>query len=65
MMEAMVTASMVPAAQQSLEKHFLELPELPLKPNHDILKEVLDKDPKQLAIASLSQHQLYLENMHY
>ena len=73
MMEAMVTASMVPAAQQSLEnfkKTFfsmkldeVELPELPLKLNHTILKEVLYKDPKQLTIASLSQHHLYLENM--
>ena len=73
MMEAMVTASMVPAAQQSLEnfkKTFfsmkldeVKLPELPLKPNHTILKVVLDKDLEQLTIASLSQYHLYLENI--
>ena len=72
-MEAMVTASMVPAAQQSLKnfkKTFFSmkldeviLPKLPLEPNHTILKEVLDKDLKQLTIASLSQHHLYLEEM--
>ena len=74
MMEAMVTASMVPAAQQSLENfkrayfgkrldevvpHFV--PVIPLKQYHTILNDVLDKDPRQLTIAELHQHHFYLE----
>ena len=74
MMEAMVTASMVPAAQQSLEnfkKVFFSMkldevvphyvPVIPLKPNHTIINEVLDQDPKKLTIAELHQHHFYLE----
>ena len=74
MMEAMVTASMIPAALKSLEnfkKAFFSMkldevvphyvPVIPLKPNHTILKEVLDKDPRQLSIAELHQHHFYLE----
>ena len=74
MMEAMVTASMIPAAQQSLEnfkKAFFGMkldkviphcaPVIPMKPNHTILNEVLDKDPRQLTIAELHQHHFYLE----
>ena len=72
MMEAMVTASMVPAAQKSLEnfkntffsmKLDKALNLLPLKQNHTILKEVLNKDLNKLTIASLHQHHLYLEKM--
>ena len=74
MMEAMVTASMVPAAQKSLENfkktHFGKkldkviprfVPVIPLKQNHTILDEVLDKDPRQLTIAELHKHHFYLE----
>ena len=74
MMEAMVTASMVPAAQQLLENfkkaHFGKkldelvpqfVPVIPLKQKHTILKEVLDKDPRQLTIAELHKHHFYLE----
>ena len=74
MMEAMVTASMIPAAQQSLENfkkaHFgkklsevvpLHVPVIPLKPGHTILREVLDKDPRDLTIAELHEHCSYLE----
>ena len=66
MMEAMVTASMVPAAQQSL-KNFKNtffsmkldevLPDVPviaLKPNHTILREVLDKDWLLVQLAPLN-----------
>ena len=74
MMEAMVNASMVPAAQQSLENfkkvfhgkkldevvpHYV--PVLSLMPNHTILREVLDKDPRHLTIAELHEHCFYLE----
>ena len=74
MMEAMVTASRVPVAQQSLEnfknaffgKKLDEVipyysPVLPLMPNHIVLKEVLDKNLRQLTIAELHEHCFYLE----
>ena len=74
MMEAMVTASMIPVAQQSLENfkkayfgkkldevvpHYV--PVIPLKPGHTILREVLNKDPRDLTIAELHEHCFYLE----
>ena len=37
------------------------VPVIPLKPNHTILSEVLDKNPRQLTIAELHQHHFYLE----
>ena len=37
------------------------VPVLPLIPNHTILKEVLDKNPRQLTIAELHEHCFYLE----
>ena len=74
MMEAMVTASMIPAAQQSLENfkkaHFGKklsevvphhVPVIPLKPGHTILREVLNKDPRDLTIAEFHEHCFYLE----
>ena len=74
MMEAMVTASMIPAAQQSLEnfkKAYFgkkldevvphHVPVIPLKPGHTILREVLNKDPRDLTIAELHEHCFYLE----
>ncbi|XP_065885365.1 glycylpeptide N-tetradecanoyltransferase-like isoform X2 [Dysidea avara] len=74
MMEAMVTASMVPAAQQSLEnykktffgKELSEVvphyvPVIPLKSGHTIMMEVLDKDLRKLTINELHKHRFYLE----
>ena len=74
MMEAMVNASMLPAAQQSLEnfkKSFLNMklsevvpyymPKMLLKTNHVILNEVLNKDFRHLTIAELYQHHHFLE----
>ena len=62
MMETMVTASMVPAAQQLLENFkniffsmkldevLPHMPVISLKLNQIGLREVLDEDPKQLTI---------------
>ena len=74
MMEAMVTASMIPSAQQSMEnfknaffgKKLDEVvpyyvPVIPLMSNHTILKEVLHKNPRHLTIAELHEHCFYLE----
>ena len=73
MMEAMATASMIPAAQETIEnfkKAFFSMtlkeaapsfPVIPLKPNHTELHEVLDRDPSQMTIGELHKHRFYLE----
>ena len=74
MMEAMVNASMIPAAHESLEnfkKAFFDMklsevvpdfvPVIPLKPGHTTMEETLDKNPKQLTIFELHKHRFYLE----
>ena len=73
MMEAMATASMIPAAQETIEnfkKAFFGMtlkeaapyfPVIPLKPNHTELYEDLDRDPSQMTIGELHKHRFYLE----
>ena len=74
MMEAMVTASMIPAAKKSLEnykKTFFNMklsevvpsfvPVIQLKPNNSTIEEILDKDPRQFTIGELHEHRFYLE----
>jgi len=70
MMEAMATASMIPATQQLVEnfkKTFLArssagevvphyVPVIPLKSNHTTMIEIPDKDPRQLTIGELHKH---------
>jgi len=73
MMEAMATASMIPAAQETI-KNFKKVyynmtlkeaapyfPLLPVKPNHCELHEILDRDPSQMTIGELHKHRFYLE----
>ena len=74
MMEAMVTASMIPAAQETLQnfkKTFYGMklsevvsayvPVISLKPSHLLIEEQLDVDPRQYTIAELNKHRFYLE----
>ena len=73
MMEAMATASMIPAAQETIEnfkKAFFGMtlkeaapyfPVIPLKPNHTELHEDLDRDPSEMTIDELHKHRFYLE----
>ena len=73
MMEAMATASMIPAAQETIEnfkKAFFSMtlkeaapyfPVIPLKPNHTELHEDLDRDPSEMTIGELHKHRFYLE----
>ena len=74
MMEAMVTASMIPAAQESMENfkntYFnmtLEkvAPYFPIdiriKPGYTAVEEVLNNDPKKMTIHQLHKHRFYLE----
>ncbi|XP_065901461.1 glycylpeptide N-tetradecanoyltransferase-like isoform X2 [Dysidea avara] len=75
MLEAMVNASMVPAAQQSL-KNFKETffsmtlqeaaPYFPVivreKPGHVVIQEILNKDHQKMTIGELHKHRFYLEN---
>jgi len=66
-----VTASMVPAAQESLEnykKTFFGRKLSEVVPyyalvisDHTVMMEVLDKDPRQLTIGELHAHHFYLE----
>ena len=73
MMEAMAAASLIPAAQQSVENfkrtffgmtlveaapHF---PIIPLKSAHTAMTEQLDKDPNKMTIFELHKHRFYLE----
>ena len=73
MMEAMAAASLIPAAQQSVEnfkKSFFGLtlaeaapyfPIMRLKPAHTVVTERLDKDPCTMTIYELHKHRFYLE----
>ena len=74
MMEAMVTASMIPAAQETL-KNFKKtffgmklsevvpfIPVILLNPNHTVVAEELDVDPSQYTISDLHKHRFYLES---
>ena len=73
MMEAMATASMIPAAQETIEnfkKSFFSMtlkeaapyfPVIKVKPNHTELHEDLDRDPSQMTIGELHKHRFYLE----
>ena len=73
-LEAMAAASMVPAAQESIEnfkKAFFGMtlneaaPYFPIqvrsKPDHTIMKEVLDKDPTKMTIGDLHKHRFFIE----
>ncbi|XP_065907965.1 glycylpeptide N-tetradecanoyltransferase-like isoform X2 [Dysidea avara] len=73
MMEAMVTASMIPTAHETLQnfkKTFYGMklsevvpfiPVIPLKPSHISITEQIDVDPRQYTIAELHKHRFYLE----
>ena len=73
MMETMATASMIPAAQETIEnfkKTFFSMtlkeaapyfPVIPVKSGHTIMHEDLDKDPSQMTIGELHKHRFYLE----
>ena len=73
MMEAMATASMIPAAQETIEnfkKTFFSMtlkeaapyfPVIKVKPNHTELHEDLDRDPSEMTIGELHKHRFYLE----
>ena len=73
MMEAMATASMIPAAQETIEnykKTFFSMtlkeaapyfPVVPVKSGHTTMHEDLDKDPSQMTIGELHKHRFYLE----
>ena len=73
MMEAMATASRIPAAQETIENfkktHFSitlkkaapYFPVINVKPNHAELHEDLDKDPNKMTIGELHKHRFYLE----
>ncbi|XP_065908214.1 uncharacterized protein [Dysidea avara] len=74
MMEALVAASAVPNAQESLQnfrKAFFGLklsevlpaytPVIPVRPGNVLIQEHLDVDPKQFTIGDLHKHRFYLE----
>ena len=73
MMEAMAAASLIPAAQQSVEnfkRTFFGMtlaeavpyfPIIPLKSAHTAMTEQLDKDPSKMTIFELHKHRFYLE----
>ena len=73
MMEAMAAASLIPAAQQSVEnfkKTFFGMtlaeavpyfPIIPQKSGHTAMIEQLDKDPSKMTIFELHKHRFYLE----
>ena len=73
MMETMATASMIPAAQETVEnfkKAFFSMtlkeaapyfPVVPVKSGHTTMHEDLDKDPSQMTIGELHKHRFYLE----
>ena len=73
MMEAMTVASLIPAAQQSVENFKTTffgmtlaeaapyLPIIPLKSAHTAMTEQLDKDPSKMTIFELHKHRFYLE----
>ena len=70
LMEAMVAASMIPAAQQSVEnfkRTYFGMtlgeaaPYFPTVTAHDALREKLDKDPSKMTIFELHKHRFFLE----
>ena len=73
MMETMATASMIPAAQETIEnfkKTFFSMTlketapyfsVIKVKPNHTELCEELDRDPSEMTIGELHKHRFYLE----
>jgi len=74
MMEAMVAASAMPNAQESLQnfkKAFFGMklsdvlpaytPVIPLRPSNVLIHEHLDVDPKKFTIGDLHKHRFYLE----
>ena len=73
MMEAMATASMIPAARETIEnfkKTFYSMtlkaaapyfPVVPLKSGYTTMHEHLDRDPSQMTIGELHKHRFYLE----
>ena len=73
MMEAMAAASLIPAAQQSVENFkqtFFRmtlaeaapyLPVIPQKLTHSAMTEQLDKDPSKMTIFELHKHRFFLE----
>ena len=73
MMEAMATASMIPAAQVAIEnfkKTFYNMtlkeaapyfPVIPVKPGYTTMVEDLDRDPSQMTIGELHKHRFHLE----
>ena len=73
MMEAMTTASMIPAAQETIEnykKAFFSMtlkeaapyfPVVPVKSGYTTMHEDLDRDPSQMTIGELHKHRFYLE----
>ena len=73
MMEAMATASMIPAAQVAIEnfkKTFYNMtlkevapyfPVIPVKPGYTTMHEDLDRDPSQMTIGELHKHRFHLE----
>ena len=73
MMEAMAAASLIPAAQESIEnfkKTFFGMtlseaapyfPVVQLKPSHTSMVENLDRDPRKMTILELHKHRFYLE----
>lgn len=75
MMEALATASRVPAAQKTMEnfkKTFFSMklsdvapqfPVIPLKSkvNYTFFEEILDEDPRDFTIGDLHKHRFYLE----
>ena len=73
MMEAMAAASLIPAAQESVEnfkKTFFGMtlaeaapyfPIIPIKSGHTAVIEELDKDPRKMTIYELHKHRFYLE----
>ena len=73
-LEAMAAASLIPAAQESVEnfkRTFFGMtlseaaPYFPVrvrpKPDHTIMREVLDKDPTQMTIGDLHRHRFFIE----
>ena len=73
MMEAMAAASLIPAAQQSVEnfkRTFFGMtlaevapyfPIIPLKSAYTVMTVQLDKDPSKMTIFELHKHRFYLE----
>ena len=73
MLETMATASLIPAAQETMEnfkKTFFNMtlkeaapyfPVIPVKSGHITMHEHLDRDPSEMTIGELHKHRFYLE----